>query len=57
VAIGGLGRLLGLILTGVPSLIKMGSLVLELLVTPVICVWQTRVANRHAEEVGVAELA
>ena len=57
VAIGGFGRLMGLILTGVPSLIMLGSLVLELLVTPVICLWQTRVANRHAEHVGVAELA
>ncbi len=55
VAIGGLGRLIGLGLTGLPSLFMVGGLVLELIVTPVLCLWQTRVANRYAEEYGVAE--
>jgi hypothetical protein len=33
-----------------------GGLVVELFVAPVLCLWQTRVANRHAEEYGVAEV-
>ncbi|KLK91472.1 membrane protein [Microvirga vignae] len=55
VVIGGLGRLIGLMLTGLPSFFMMGGLVLELIVTPVLCLWQTRIANRYAEEYGVAE--
>ena len=55
VVIGGLGRLIGLVLTGLPSFFMVGGLVLELIVTPVLCLWQTRVANRYAEEYGVAE--
>jgi hypothetical protein len=55
VVLGGLGRLLGLMLTGIPSLFMLGGLVMELIVTPVLCLWQTRVANRYAEELGVAE--
>jgi hypothetical protein len=54
VVIGGLGRLMGLGLTGLPSLFMIGGLILELIVTPVLCLWQTRVANRHADEFGVA---
>jgi hypothetical protein len=50
VVIGGLARLLGLVLTGVPSLTMLGGLALELVVTPLLCLWQTRVANRYAEE-------
>lgn len=55
VVLGGLARLLGLALTGIPSFFMLGGLVMELLVTPALCLWQTRVANRHAEEFGVAE--
>lgn len=55
VVIGGLGRLIGLALTGLPSFFMMGGLILELFVTPVLCLWQTRIANRYAEEYGVAE--
>ncbi|MFC4171654.1 DUF4345 domain-containing protein [Microvirga sp. GCM10011540] len=54
VVIGGLGRLVGLGLTGLPSLFMIGGLVMELIVTPVLCLWQTRIANRHAEEYAVA---
>jgi hypothetical protein len=54
VFIGGLSRLLGLFLTGVPSFLMLGGLLMELFVTPLMCLWQTRVANRHAEEFGVA---
>lgn len=55
VAIGGLGRLIGLALTGLPSFFMVGGLVLELVVAPVLCLWQTRIANRYAEEFGVAD--
>jgi len=55
VVIGGLGRLVGLALTGLPSLFMVGGLILELVVTPVLCLWQTRIANRYAENYGVAE--
>lgn len=54
VVIGGLGRLVGLMLTGLPSLFMLGGLFLELIVTPALCLWQTHVANRYAEEFGVA---
>ncbi|NBJ09912.1 DUF4345 domain-containing protein [Microvirga arsenatis] len=55
VVIGGLSRLIGLALTGVPSLFMLGGLIVELAVAPILCLWQTRVANRYAEEYGVAE--
>ena len=54
IVIGGLGRLVGLGLTGLPSLFMIGGLIMELIVTPVLCLWQTRVANLYAEEHGVA---
>jgi hypothetical protein len=54
VVIGGLSRLIGLTLTGLPSLFMIGGLIMELGVAPVLCIWQTRVANRYAEEYGVA---
>lgn len=54
VVIGGLSRLIGLALTGLPSLFMIGGLIIELIVAPVLCLWQTRVANRYAEEYGVA---
>jgi hypothetical protein len=56
VVIGGLSRLLGLWLTGVPSLAMLGGMFMELIVTPVLCLWQTRVANRYAELEGVADI-
>ncbi len=55
VVIGGLGRLIGLALTGLPSLFMMGGLIVELIIAPALCLWQTRIANRYAEEYGVAE--
>jgi Domain of unknown function (DUF4345) len=56
VFIGGLARLLGLVLTGVPSLYMLASLALELVITPVLALWQTRVANAYAETAGIADL-
>ncbi len=54
IVIGGLGRLMGLGLTGLPSLFMIGGLVVELVIAPVLCLWQTRVANLYAEEHGEA---
>jgi hypothetical protein len=54
IVLGGFARLLGLWITGIPSLFMLLALGMELVVTPVLCLWQTRVANRFAEEVGVA---
>ena len=42
---GGLGRLAGLGMTGVPSLVMLAALVMELVVTPLVCLWQARVAR------------
>jgi len=55
VVLGGLARLIGLGLTGIPSFFMLSGLLMELVVTPVLCLWQTRVANRYADEFGVAE--
>jgi hypothetical protein len=55
VVIGGLGRLVGLAVTGLPSLFMIGGLIMELIVTPVLLVWQIRIANRYADEFGIAE--
>ncbi|MBD8908205.1 DUF4345 domain-containing protein [Methylorubrum zatmanii] len=45
VVLGGLARLLGLYLTGVPSLTMLAALVVELVVAPLLCLWQTRIAG------------
>ncbi len=45
VVLGGLARLLGLYLTGVPSLTMLAALGMELVVTPLLCLWQMRVAH------------
>ena len=55
VVVGGLARLAGLGMTGLPSIFMLGGLVLELVVTPFLCLWQTRIANKYAEMFGVAE--
>lgn len=47
VVAGGLGRFVGLFLTGMPSLIMLAALGMELVVTPVVCLWQARVARRY----------
>jgi hypothetical protein len=56
VVIGGLSRLIGLVLTGLPSFFMVGGLIIELIVAPLLCLWQTRVANLYAEKYGVAEV-
>ncbi len=49
VVAGGLGRLAGLALTGLPSLSMAGALAMELLVTPLVCLWQLRVARAYRD--------
>jgi hypothetical protein len=46
---GGLARLAGL-LHGTPDLPMQLALVMELLVTPLLCLWQARVARHHSSE-------
>ena len=45
VVIGGLARLASLIGHGLPSLAMLGGLAMELVVTPLLCLWQMRVAR------------
>ncbi|MFF8799952.1 MULTISPECIES: DUF4345 domain-containing protein [unclassified Methylobacterium] len=45
VVLGGLARLLGLYLTGVPSVTMLAALAVELGLAPLLCLWQTRVAG------------
>lgn len=53
VVLGGLARLLGLTLTGVPSLTMLAALGFELGLVPLLCLWQARVARlaRDASDV------
>jgi len=46
VVIGGLGRLLALVLRGVPSMPMILALIMELCVTPALALWQGRIAGR-----------
>ncbi|MBV9538741.1 MAG: DUF4345 domain-containing protein [Acidisphaera sp.] len=46
VVVGGLGRLLGVALQGVPPASMLFGLGMELVVTPLLCLWQARVAAR-----------
>jgi hypothetical protein len=46
VVLGGCGRLLSMITTGATSPIMIGALAMELLVTPVITLWQMRISRR-----------
>ncbi len=45
VVVGGLGRLLGVLMSGRPSPVMMAALVMELVVTPGLALWQYRVAR------------
>jgi hypothetical protein len=54
VVLGGLGRLAGVLLAGPPSRGMLLTLVMELGVTPLLCLWQARVAaTRGAGAVAV----
>lgn len=50
VALGGLARLLGWALTGLPSVLMLAALAVELVVTPLLCLWQGRVAARYGAD-------
>jgi Domain of unknown function (DUF4345) len=47
VVLGGLGRLLSLLLRGPPSQIAIGALAMELLVTPALTLWQRRIGRQR----------
>ena len=49
VVLGGLARLAGLLITGLPSLTMLAALAMELVVTPILCLWQIRVTHLHTE--------
>jgi hypothetical protein len=53
VVLGGLARLAGLYLTGVPSLTMLAALGIELVATPLLCLWQARVASAPAPVPGL----
>ena len=48
VAVGGLARLFSLFSVGAPSKPMLGGLLMELVATPLLCLWQIRVARRVA---------
>lgn len=50
VVLGGCGRLLSVILRGAPSPVTAGSLVMELVVTPALTLWQMRIARSAISE-------
>ena len=50
VVIGGIGRLLGVALQGVPPPSMLFGLVMELIVTPLLCLWQARLAAQPRTE-------
>ena len=45
VVVGGLGRLWSLVTVGAPSAIMLGALAMELVVTPLLTLWQLRIAR------------
>ena len=57
VVLGGLSRLLGLYLTGLPSLTMLAALFVELGLTPALCLWQMRVAARARDEADLGPVA
>ena len=46
VVVGGLARFASLVADGAPSRLMIGALVMELVVTPLLCAWQMRIARR-----------
>lgn len=57
VVVGGLGRLTGLAMTGLPSFSMLFALGMELLVTPLVCLWQMRVARSYRPQSPSADPA
>lgn len=52
VVVGGIGRLLSLLSTGPPSPATLAALVMELIVTPGLALWQSRVARQTVLTAG-----
>ena len=50
VALGGLMRLIGILLVGPPGGAMLFGLSMELVVTPLLCLWQARIARRYASD-------
>jgi hypothetical protein len=50
VVLGGLGRLISLLSSGAPSPTMLGALAMELLVTPILTLWQLSVARRSGRD-------
>ncbi len=48
VVAGGSARLLSLVIVGAPSRPMLGGLIMELIVTPLLCLWQARIARESA---------
>lgn len=48
VVAGGIGRLVSLLVRGTPDAPMLAALAMELVVTPILALWQTRVAGRFA---------
>lgn len=46
VVVGGSGRILGLLLEGIPNTAMLAALGMELVVTPLLCLWQYRLVKR-----------
>ncbi len=51
VVIGGIGRLLGFFITGLSTPAMLAALGMELLVTPLLCLWQSHVAKKYEKSV------
>ena len=57
VAVGGLARLGGLVLGDVPTLPVAAALVMELFVTPLLCLWQMRMISQSSRALpGISRL-
>lgn len=56
VVTGGIARLFGLVLGDVPTPMVVAALAMELLVAPILWLWQLRVASRHSSP-GIARMA
>ena len=54
VFVGGLGRLFSLAAVGAPSLAMKCGLAMELVVTPLLCLWQSALRGRPVGEGGVS---
>ena len=57
VIVGGLGRLAGLGLVGLPAPSMLLALGMELVVTPIVCLWQMRVSGLYPRTHRVGEAA